>query len=207
MSSSNFDKIATVDISIASPVSSDANFGNLLILGPAPTGTPKVPRAIPKVGVYGSLEEVQEAGFITNGENPDPVGVAARVAFSQTPTPTEVYIAIQQKAEGASGAAQTILEANEAIKTYVGKKADMAGCTATFDEDARRIFIELTGPGSEMKNTGIADTITDLVAKKYEVSVDGESVTDLDSLKKLSVFTEISAMTMGGDNVEVCPSM
>ena len=117
MSSSNFDKIATVDISIASPVSSDANFGNLLILGPAPTGTPKVPRAIPKVGVYGSLEEVQEAGFVTNGENPDPVGVAARVAFSQTPPPTEVYIAIQQKAEGASGAAQTILEANEAIKT------------------------------------------------------------------------------------------
>ena len=55
--SSNFDKIATVDISIASPVSSDANFGNLLILGPAPTGTPKVPRVIPKVGVYGSLEE------------------------------------------------------------------------------------------------------------------------------------------------------
>ena len=202
MSSSNFDKIATVDISIASPVSSDANFGNLLILGPAPTGTPKVPRAIPKVGVYGSLEEVQEAGFVTNGENPDPVGVAARVAFSQTPTPTEVYIAIQQKAEGASGAAQTILEANEAIKTYVGKKADMAGCTATFDEDARRIFVELTGPGSDMKNTGIADTITELVAKKYAVSVDGESVTDLDSLKNLSVFTEISAMTMGGDNVE-----
>ena len=52
--SSNFDKIATVDISIASPVSSDANFGNLLILGPAPPGTPKVPRVIPKVGVYGS---------------------------------------------------------------------------------------------------------------------------------------------------------
>ena len=200
--SSNFDKIATVDISIASPVSSDANFGNLLILGPAPTGTPKAPRAIPKVGVYGSLEEVQEVGFITNGENPDPVGVAARVAFSQTPVPTEVYIAIQQKAEGASGAAQTILEANEAIETYVGKKADMAGCTVAFDEDARRIFIELTGPGSDMKNTGIADTITELVAKKYEVSVDGESVTDLDSLKNLSVFTEISAMTMGGDNVE-----
>ena len=34
--SNNLDRICTVDISLASPISNDANFDNILILGPAP---------------------------------------------------------------------------------------------------------------------------------------------------------------------------
>ena len=53
--SNSLDRICTVDISLASPISNDANFDNILILGPAPanpTGD------VPAIGVYNSLEEL-----------------------------------------------------------------------------------------------------------------------------------------------------
>ena len=48
---------------------------------------------MPAVGVYNSLEELTALGIIATGERADPVGVAARVAFSQSPRPHEVYVA------------------------------------------------------------------------------------------------------------------
>lgn len=87
--SSNLERICIVDISIASPISNDANFDNCLIIGPAPAA-PK--GDIPKVGVFNELGELTELGFVAVGANADPVGVAARVAFSQSPKPHEVYV-------------------------------------------------------------------------------------------------------------------
>lgn len=87
--SSNLERICIVDISIASPISNDANFDNCLIIGPAPAA-PK--GDIPKVGVFNALEELTELGFVAVGANADPIGVAARVAFSQSPKPHEVYV-------------------------------------------------------------------------------------------------------------------
>lgn len=89
--SSNLDRIATVDIVLDTPISNDANFDNILIIGPAPLVTPE--NDIPTVGVYNSLSEVAEAGFVTSGDDADPIGVAAQVAYSQSPRPREVYIA------------------------------------------------------------------------------------------------------------------
>ena len=88
--SNSLDRICTVDISLASPISNDANFDNILILGPAPanpTGD------VPAIGVYNSLEELTALDIAATGERADPVGVAARVAFSQSPRPHEVYVA------------------------------------------------------------------------------------------------------------------
>ena len=45
------------------------------------------------VGLYANLQEVTSAGWDVMS---DPVGVAARVAFSQTPKPDGLYIAVQQ---------------------------------------------------------------------------------------------------------------
>ena len=87
--SSNLERICIVDISIASPISNDANFDNCLIIGPAPA-SPK--GTIPKVGVFNGLEELTELGFVAVGANADPIGVAARVAFSQSPKPHVVYV-------------------------------------------------------------------------------------------------------------------
>lgn len=88
--SANLDRICTVDIVLDSPISANASFDNILILGPAP----KAPKEdIPAVGVYNSLTELTDLGVIATGDGADPVGVAARVAFSQSPRPHEVYVA------------------------------------------------------------------------------------------------------------------
>ena len=93
--SANLDRICTVDISLASPIANEASFDNILILGPAP----KVQNEdIPAVGVYNSLNELTELGFVATGDDADPVGVAARVAFSQSPRPHEVYVAVMADA-------------------------------------------------------------------------------------------------------------
>ena len=93
----NLDRIVQVNIDIASPAIDRANFDNMLIFGPAP----KIPpvRALPEVGFYSSLAEVTGAGFAAIGEHADPVGAAARIAFSQTPRPNHLLIATMQEAE------------------------------------------------------------------------------------------------------------
>ena len=90
--SKNYDLIATVDIDIATPIVDDASFDNLLIMGPPPKGGLHTPAY---VGVYRKLTEVEDAGFVSTGEDADPIGVAARVAFAQSPTPKQVYIPVQ----------------------------------------------------------------------------------------------------------------
>lgn len=86
----NLDRICTVDISLATPISNDANFDNTLIIGPAPKA---LKDDVPAIGVYNSLEDLTELGLVATGSNADPAGVAARVAFSQNPRPKEVYVA------------------------------------------------------------------------------------------------------------------
>ena len=90
--SKNYDQIATVDIDIATPIVDDTSFDNLLIMGPAPKGE----HTAPDVGVYSSLTEVESAGFVSTGDSADPVGVAARVAFAQSPAPKQIFIAVQK---------------------------------------------------------------------------------------------------------------
>lgn len=90
--SDNLEMLARVDISLNTPISNNANFGNNLIIGPAPYGGAKTD--IPIIGVYNKLEDVTALGFKATGDGADPVGVAARIAFSQSPKPREVYIAV-----------------------------------------------------------------------------------------------------------------
>jgi hypothetical protein len=85
------DEIVTVNIDIAAPAIDESNFDNLLIVGPPPALTPSKP--IRPIGRYSDLSEVTEAGFAAFGDNADPIGVAARIAFSQNPKPTHIYIA------------------------------------------------------------------------------------------------------------------
>lgn len=89
--SKNYDMIATVDIDIATPIVDDTGFDSLLIVGSLPRVAPQTAPA--DVGMYSSLEEVIDAGWSVNGENPDPIALAAQVAFSQNPKPHHIYIA------------------------------------------------------------------------------------------------------------------
>jgi hypothetical protein len=88
---SNLDDIVSVKIDLSAPASDAESFDTLLVLGPAPSvGTP------PAVGAYRSLKEVTDAGWTAVGPDADPVGVAARIAFAQSPQPSNIYIAARQ---------------------------------------------------------------------------------------------------------------
>lgn len=117
--SSNLDRIARVDILLDTPISNEAGFDHILIIGPAPLN-PKEGVEIPTVGVYNSLNEITELGFLATGDGADPVGVAARVAYSQSPRPHEVYVAVVGKTVGEEGevtAMKAVDVLNEALAT------------------------------------------------------------------------------------------
>lgn len=119
----NYDLIATVNIDITNTVVDDASFDNLLIVGPLPNDTPE--KAPELFGVYKSIEEVEDAGWVTTGDSADPVGVAARVAFTQKPAPKAIYIAPVQ--EDDTSALITVKRAMDYSGWY-------ALCTAGVDE-------------------------------------------------------------------------
>lgn len=86
----NLDRLVNVVININAPLQDSTSFDRVLILGPEPA---KVGHTAPKVGVYRSLSEVTDTGYLATGEGADIVGVAARLAFSQLSRPAEIYIA------------------------------------------------------------------------------------------------------------------
>ena len=92
---SNLDRIVSINIELQTVVSSGVSFDNILIVGPAPK-VPSEDPTVPDVGVYTSLASVNEMGWKSEGEGADPVGIAARVAFSQTVKPNKIYIAVQK---------------------------------------------------------------------------------------------------------------
>lgn len=135
--SKNYDMIATVDIDLETPLVDNTSFSNLLIVGPLPKVTPK--KAPPKVGAYSSIDEVVEAGWETSGDGADPVGVAAQVAFGQSPTPTTIYIApiqtVTTPATDGEGEATTAPEsAVETLRRAMGTSGWYVACTAGVDK-------------------------------------------------------------------------
>ncbi len=102
-----FDMIAKINIDIAQLIVDGKSFDNMLIVGPAPKVAPtKAPAA---VGVYADITEVERAGFVTTGKDADPIGIAAKVAFSQKPEPSAIYIAVIEDGEKAVKAVERAL--------------------------------------------------------------------------------------------------
>jgi len=87
---SNLSEIVKVNIDLNMPAVDSASFDHILIFGPLPV----LPaRKLPAVSVYTQLEDVTADGYITTGVNADPIGIAARIAFSQNPMPSQVFVA------------------------------------------------------------------------------------------------------------------
>lgn len=194
----NYDLIATVDIDIATPIVDNTSFDNLLIMGPPPKGGLKTPAY---VGVYGNLTEVEDAGFVSTGEGADPVGVAARVAFAQSPTPTQVYIAVQKLSTEAVASAAVIKKTNAAIEQYVGTKENLTGCAIKFSEASRKLSVTLEGPASGVENTGMSEVLGALAELGCTVSVAGKKVETVSDFKETGAFQELSGMS--ADDPEV----
>ncbi|MBR3973000.1 MAG: DUF3383 family protein [Oscillospiraceae bacterium] len=141
--SKNYDLIATVDIDLKSPIVDESSFDNLLLVGPLPQVAPDT--APPLVGEYSSMDEVLAAGWVVSGNNPDPVGLAAQVAFGQSPRPTKIYIApIQASGDGVETAVETIKRAIDNDGWYVvctaGVDSAQYGDIAEYIETQEKMF-------------------------------------------------------------------
>lgn len=199
--SNNLSRIVDITIELQKVVSSGANFDTILIVGPAPKNPGE--SAPPDVGIYTSIDEVNEAGWISEGADADPVGTAARVAFGQTTKPSQIYIAVQKSSEAAVKAAVVIAGANAAIEQYAGKKDGLTGCTIAFNQSARKLSLVLTGPAAEVKNTGLFDMLAAMNADGYTVKIGGTAVVTGADFKALPVFKELAAMSMGDEPIDI----
>lgn len=154
-----FDMIATINIDIAQQIADGTSFDNLLIVGPTPKVAPV--NALPAVSVYADLSEVEAAGYVTSGDAADPIGVAAKVAFSQNPKPNAVYIAPMRGEESAL----------DAIKRAVATPGWWAVCPAGVDEDeyeAIAAYIETQEKVFCYTELGFFDTDTPAAAVSQE---------------------------------------
>ena len=102
--SNNLADIVNVQISIERPVIDTTSFSNLLIVGPEPKSwqllTKEDRDGRDTVCSCTSLSAVTDAdGIYANADDDtgDAIGNAARVAFSQDPSPNKIYIAINRK--------------------------------------------------------------------------------------------------------------
>jgi hypothetical protein len=133
----NLKRIVNINIDIKTPAISAASFDNLLLVGPAPATAPaNAPYA---VGSYTDLEGVTAAGWVTTGDNADPVGIAARIAFSQNPQPTQIFIAVQQ--DDGKGAVEPI---GDTLNRALGTNGWYVICPAGIDESEFETIAEWT---------------------------------------------------------------
>lgn len=99
------------------------------------------------------------------------------------------------------GTAEIISAVNTAVTERVGQKDGLTGCTLEFNQSAQKLTVTLTGPLSEVKNTGIFDTLTALIEEGYTVTVDGTAITNLASFKKTAAYARLAALEQGGESV------
>lgn len=168
--SNTYDMIATVDIDISSPVVGDTTFDNLLILGPAPAaGTDRCGA----VAAYSSIEEVEEAGFTVAGEDADPVGLAASVAFSQSPAPDVIYIAVREPSGYGGESAEEQEEEEEELEVATAEETqamlDEAYAEAASEEDSSEDTEEESSDEAESEEeeeeTAELEDITETLAR------------------------------------------
>ena len=86
----NIDKIIKVDISIAEQMTINGGYDTILLIGPLP----KSPggKSTPDVAGYASTAELKSVGFVEE----DPIYIAASKIFSQSPSPSIVFVAVQK---------------------------------------------------------------------------------------------------------------
>lgn len=91
MKNNSLDDIIKCDVEISNPASNDATFDSILLVVPGPeaSGT----KTMTKTTAISEADELLDYGFTTE----DTAYVAATVAFSQNPSPNELYICIRKK--------------------------------------------------------------------------------------------------------------
>lgn len=107
----NLNEIVKVDIEIGTPASSEESFSSiLLIVSEADAGEAI---RVSKVTTISGAKELEDYGYTTE----HPAYVAANVAFSQSPSPTELYLIQRQKEE----------EEYESLETTLNRALEYGG--------------------------------------------------------------------------------
>ena len=171
--SNTLNQIATVDISIESPIVYDVSFGNLLLVGPLPSDTTKTPDDF---GEYDSYSEVLEAGWRNTDAVKDPIAVAAQVAFAQSPIPNKIFIVPQKVKTAASGNDPAVYEtAVEAVTRALEYTSWYVVCPAGVADAQVTALAELIEANERMmvyaENGYFANGETTIVANTYERTV------------------------------------
>ncbi len=196
----NLDRIATVDIDIINPVIEDMSFNKLLIVGPGPKNFDVTPTA--GVLEYGSIVEMEEQGWITTGEDADPLGAAARVAFSQNPIPTKVYLAPTQPTGEAKRFAAVKAAVEEAIAETVGQ-ATPSGCKVSYDSDKRVLTVHIAGASaSGIKGTGAGLLCQKLLDGGYAIYIGSTRILSIDSVRTCTECQKVLDMSEGNPAVQ-----
>lgn len=99
------------------------------------------------------------------------------------------------------GTFEIVSAVNAAVSGRVGKKDGLTGCTLAFNENTKTISMALTGPLGGVKNTGIFDTLTELIEAGYKVTIEGAAITGLADFKNTTTYSRLTAMEQGAENV------
>lgn len=94
MRNNPLDDIVKCNVDISSPASNDATFDSILLIVPGPAG--EGTKTMEKTTAVSKADELLDYGFTTE----DAAYVAATVAFSQSPAPSELYVCIRKPTDG-----------------------------------------------------------------------------------------------------------
>lgn len=125
MKNNSLNDIIKCNVEISSPASSDVNFNSILLVVPAPEATGE--KTMTGTTAITKADDLLSYGFTTE----DAAYIAATVAFSQSPSPSELFICIRKYTDDSSETyediAVTLARAN--------KEADFYGIHITVFKD------------------------------------------------------------------------
>lgn len=147
-------------------------------------------------------------GFSIYDSDPNRQMLLLREAFKRA---TTVYAYILTEGSKASAEIEMTLPeqeateistaVSEAIAQNMGAKENLTGCTLDYDEGSRKLTMTLTGPVSEVKNTGLFDTVTALLEQGYAVTIDGVNITGAADFLKTNTYKKLSTLEKGGKDI------
>lgn len=147
-------------------------------------------------------------GYSIYDNDPNRQMLLLREAFKRA---TTVYAYILTEGKKASAEIEMALPEQEAteistavsevVTEYVGAKENLTGCTLNYDEGSRRLTMTLTGPVSEVKNTGLFDAAAALIAQGYAITIDGVNITGAADFLTTETYKKLAALTQGGEDV------
>lgn len=141
MKNNSLDDIVSMNVSIASPASSEETFDSILLVVAAPATEGDL--AISSTISIAKADELLDYGYTTD----EPAYIAASVLFSQSPSPGDVYVCvrIEDDDDGFEDVAVTLARANGEAAFYgihltEFKDADDVADAITWTEANEKIF-------------------------------------------------------------------